>query len=294
MASEPLIVLLNDTVIGDISQLRTGKFSFAYTDAWINDPAAIPLSLSMPLTRQKHGDDAIRPFLWGLLPDNEATLSAWGKRFGVSPRNPFALLAHIGEDLQGAIQIVPPNQLDNLRKREGATRLSADTLAKGFADLIRHPGTTQFTAQGGQFSLAGAQPKKALYLVRGRWYEPRGRTPSTHILKPSIANLAGQVENEAFCLRLAPMLDLPAPKIWIEQFGELPVVVIQRYDRVRMDGKRVLPIDRSGGEVRRVHQEDCCQALKVMPQTKIPKRRWSRHCGHHATAFRINQAIRRS
>ncbi|MEM7747242.1 MAG: type II toxin-antitoxin system HipA family toxin [Pseudomonadota bacterium] len=268
MASQPLIVLLNDTIIGEINQLRSGKLSFSYAETWINDRSAIPLSLSMPLTRQKHGDDAIRPFLWGLLSDNETTLAAWGQRFGVSPRNPFALLAHIGEDLQGAIQIVPPGQLEHLRKREGATRLSASTLAQGFAALIRQPGSTQFTEQGGQFSLAGAQPKKALSLVRGRWYEPRGRTPSTHILKPQIPNMAGQVENEAFCLRLAPMLDLPAPKAWIEQFGELPVIVIQRYDRVRMEGRRTLPIDRSGGQVRRVHQEDCCQALKVMPQTK--------------------------
>jgi serine/threonine-protein kinase HipA len=104
--------------------------------------------------------------------------------------------------------------------------------------------------------------------VKGKWYKPRGRTPSTHILKPPIPNFAGQVENEAFCLRLAPSLDLPAPHIWVERFGDLPVVVIERYDRVRMDGKRRLPLDQSGGEVRRVHQEDCCQALKIMPQTK--------------------------
>jgi len=146
--------------------------------------------------------------------------------------------------------------------------LSIDALAERFYNLMRQPGSTQFAPGGGQFSLAGAQPKKALYLVKGRWYEPRGRTPSTHILKPQIPNLAGQVENEAFCLRLAPRLDLPAPPIWVERFGDISVVVIERYDRVRMDGKRKLPIDQSGGEVLRVHQEDCCQALRVMPQVK--------------------------
>ena len=173
-----------------------------------------------------------------------------------------------GEDLQGAVQMVPPERLASLRQREGATRLSPELLAERLLELMRRPESTEFTAEGGQFSLAGAQPKKALYLVKGRWYEPRGRTPSTHILKPPIPNLPGQVENEAFCLRLAPRLDLPAPPIWVERFGELPVVVIERYDRIRMDGKRRLAIDQAGGEVRRVHQEDCCQALKVMPQTK--------------------------
>ena len=84
--------------------------------------------------------------------------------------------------------------LPNLRQREGTTRLSPEVLAERFLDLMRQPGSTQFAPGGGQFSLAGAQPKKALYLVKGRWYEPRCRTPSTHILKPPIPNLARQVE----------------------------------------------------------------------------------------------------
>ncbi len=268
MTTKELIVLINDHVIGQVTQGNSGRFEFRYADDWLENPSAIPLSLSMPLSNPKHSDDAVRPYMWGLLPDSEATLAAWGTRFGASPRNPFALLTHVGEDLQGAVQMVPPERLPSLRQREGTTRLSAEILAEKFIDLMRQPGSTQFTEGGGQFSLAGAQPKKALYLVKGRWYEPRGRTPSTHILKPPIPNLAGQVENEAFCLRLAPLLDLPAPHIWIERFGDLPIVVIERYDRVRMDGKRKLPIDQSGGEVRRVHQEDCCQALRVMPQVK--------------------------
>ncbi len=268
MTAKELIVLINDQVIGQVTQGNSGRFEFRYADDWLSNPSAIPLSLSMPLANPRHGDDAIRPYMWGLLPDSEATLTAWATRFGASPRNPFSLLSHVGEDLQGAVQMVPPERLPTLRQREGTTRLSPEVLAERFLDLMRQPGSTQFAPGGGQFSLAGAQPKKALYLVKGRWYEPRGRTPSTHILKPHIPNLAGQVENEAFCLRLAPRLDLPAPKIWIERFGELPVVVIERYDRVRMDGKRKLRIDEPGGEVRRVHQEDCCQALKVMPQVK--------------------------
>jgi serine/threonine-protein kinase HipA len=268
MTTKELIVLINDEMIGEAVQDNSGRLQFRYHDNWLANPSAIPLSLSMPLANPQHGDDAVRPYMSGLLPDSEGTLAAWGARFGVSPRNPFALLTYVGEDLQGAVQMVPPDRLPSLRQREGTTRLSPEVLEQGFRALVRQPGATQFASGGGRFSLAGAQPKKALYLVKGRWYEPRGRTPSTHILKPPIPNLAGQVENEAFCLRLAPRLNLPAPHIWVERFGDLPVVVIERYDRVRMDGRRKLAIDQSGGEVRRVHQEDCCQALKVMPQIK--------------------------
>jgi serine/threonine-protein kinase HipA len=266
--TKELMVLINEQVVGQVEQGTSGRLRFRYADTWRSEPSAIPLSLSMSLTTAQHGDDAIRPYMWGLLPDSEATLAAWGTRFGASPRNPFALLCHVGEDLQGAVQMVPPEQLPLMQQLQGTTFLSREMLAKRFADLVQQPGATQFMPGGGQFSLAGAQPKKALCLVKGRWYEPRGRTPSTHILKPQIPNMPGQVSNEAFCLRLATRLGLPAPQVWIEHFGDLPVVVIERYDRVRIDGQRTLALDHGGGVVHRVHQEDCCQALKVMPQVK--------------------------
>ena len=271
MTSKRLIVLIDDTQIGTVTQLRTGKLRFEYDEIYRTDIAAIPLSLSMPLSSPAHDDRTITPFLWGLLPDSDDTLNQWGRQFSVSPRNPFSLLSHIGEDLQGAVQMVPPEHLDDLKKREGITVISRNDMAEKLANLLRNPGATQFTTGGGQFSLAGAQRKKALYLVRGKWYEPRGRTPTTHILKPQIPGLAGQIENEMFCARLAPRVRLPAPSCWTETFGDISVVVIERYDRRRISGKKVLKLDQSGGTVHRVHQEDCCQALKVDPRNKYQR-----------------------
>ena len=116
-----------------------------------------------------------------------------------------------------------------------------------------------------------SQRKLTLYLVNNKWGEPRGRTASTHILKPNIEGFAGQAQNEMFCIRLAPMLDLPAPPCWVEIFGDIPVVIIQRYDRQRYKGKKLLKLTESGGEVHRVHQEDMCQALKVHPASKYQR-----------------------
>ena len=271
MTEKLLTVLIDDAQIGTVQQLRDGKLRFDYDESYRKSITAIPLSLSMPLAAPTHDNRVVSPFLWGLLPDNDDTLNQWGRQFGVSPRNPFALMRHIGEDLQGAVQMVPPDKVDDLKKREGVTFLSREALAQKFEELLRHPGATQFTAEGGQFSLAGAQRKKALYLVRGKWYEPRGRTPTTHILKPPIPGLAGQIENEMFCVRLAPRVRLPAPKCWTEEFGDINVVVIERYDRRRIAGKKILPIDQPGGTVHRVHQEDCCQALKVDPRNKYQR-----------------------
>ena len=76
---------------------------------------AYPLSLSMPLVVDEHEHARIEPWLWGLLPDNDAILARWGQRFHVSPRNAFALLGATGEDCAGAIQLVHPDRVDEAR-----------------------------------------------------------------------------------------------------------------------------------------------------------------------------------
>ena len=74
------------------------------TPAWREAPDAYPLSLSMPLAAETHGPNAIDAFLWGLLPDNEIVLERWARRFQISARNVFALIANVGEDCAGAVQ----------------------------------------------------------------------------------------------------------------------------------------------------------------------------------------------
>ncbi len=109
--------------------------------------AAIPLSLSMPLSIAEHDDKAVRPFMWGLLPDNDDTLGSLARQYNVSPRNPFPLLAEIGEDLQGAIQMVPPDKLGELKKREGVTPLSQAMLIESSPlrpRAVRYPPSDEF------------------------------------------------------------------------------------------------------------------------------------------------------
>ena len=109
----------------------------------------------------------------------------------------------------------------------------------------------------GQFSLAGAQPKTALLLQNGRWGIPSGRLPTTHILKPPTGQFDGHAENEHICLGLARSLGLPAAKSSVMRFKKEIAIVIERYDR-----------QRKGNDIIRVHQEDVCQALGIMPTKK--------------------------
>jgi HipA-like protein len=118
-----LRVLIDSNPIGSIMQV-SGKYRFIYDSSWQSNQNAIPLSLSMPIALSEHDDKVVRPFMWGLLPESEDTLKEWGRKFHVSERNAFDLLSNVGEDLPGAIQMVPPENLDDLKKREGVTASS--------------------------------------------------------------------------------------------------------------------------------------------------------------------------
>jgi len=258
MSGRELVVLLDGTEIGRIHQDARGRLRFVYDEAWRRSPDGYPLSLSMPLAAVEHAHSAVEAWIWGLLPESERVLERWARQFHVA-RNAFALLAHVGEDCPGAVQLVPP-------ARAGAMRASSADRVDWLADadvaerirLLRADASAWRLADDvGRFSLAGAQAKVALHRRGKRWGIPSGRTPTTHILKPPIPDLAGHVENEHLCLELARELGLPSASSEVAWFGDEIAIVVERYDRVRLDGR-----------VARVHQEDTCQALGIVPDRK--------------------------
>ena len=102
--TDTLIVILDDLVAGTLQRLNGGRLRFDYSDDYREQPGATPLSLSMPTQVRSHPDHVITPWLWGLLPDNNAVLDRWARQFHVSASSPFALLAtQIGEDCAGAV-----------------------------------------------------------------------------------------------------------------------------------------------------------------------------------------------
>ncbi|HSO31891.1 MAG TPA: type II toxin-antitoxin system HipA family toxin [Labilithrix sp.] len=254
-----LVVFLGDYRVGQLTREARGGLSFAYDDAWRDDPDAYPLSVSMPLARQVHGGALLEAYLWGLLPDNEAILEGWARRFKVSARNPFALLASVGEDCPGAVRFVDPARLDGTpAPRRGAVAwLDERAVAQRLAALHQDASAWRAATDSGQFSLGGAQPKTALYFDGRRWGVPSGRTPTTHILKPGAPHLDGHAENEHFCLALGAEAGLTVARSQVLRFHDEVAIVLERYDRLQHEGAIV-----------RVHQEDGCQALGVPPVNK--------------------------
>ena len=254
-----LVAVLGDDIIGHLYEDNTGKPQFEYTDQWKENPDAIPLSLSLPLASEKHDSDMVSAVIWGLLPDNEYTLQRWATQFQVSARNPFALLSHVGEECAGAVAFIKPDSLDQWFNSSSDDRQYLDDyeIAKRLRLLRQDSGATRLSGDTGQFSLAGAQPKTALSFIDGQWSVPYGKAATTHILKPPSNDFVGYAENEHFCLRLASELELPTTETAIIHFEDEIAIRVVRYDR-----------DIQSGSVIRIHQEDCCQALGVMPQIK--------------------------
>jgi serine/threonine-protein kinase HipA len=58
----------------------------------------------MPLTARDHPHRIVEPWLWGLLPDNDAVLRRWGREFATTTSHPMGLLAWVGADLPGAFR----------------------------------------------------------------------------------------------------------------------------------------------------------------------------------------------
>ncbi|GAP36396.1 HipA protein [Piscinibacter sakaiensis] len=103
----------------------------------------------------------------------------------------------------------------------------------------------------------------------GRWYLPRGATPTTHILKLPLGLIGGMkldmrhsVENEWLCARILASYGLPVAPCGPLVFEGTKVLAVERFDRawwtVPQGDQRLL----------RLPQEDMCQAKGLPPPTK--------------------------
>ncbi len=261
MTATELSLLLGREVAGTVTRLANGKLAFQYDETYAGKgSAATPISVSMPTQVTSHTDSRITPWLWGLLPDNDAVLNRWSREFQVSAGTAFALLATpVGEDCPGAVRLIPPERLP-VGDDSGLTDvewLTEAQIAQRLRDLKRDHTMWLGADHAGRFSLAGAQAKTALVRDGARWGDPQGPTATTHIVKPAIEGLDNHDLNEHLCLSAMRAAGLFAVRTSVERFEDQSAIVVARYDRLSRDGRQL-----------RLHQEDLGQALGVHPARK--------------------------
>tara|TARA_R110002095_G_scaffold66488_1_gene56411 strand:- start:907 stop:2181 length:1275 start_codon:yes stop_codon:yes gene_type:complete len=254
-AKSPLDVFLHGKQVGKLFSNIGGDLSFTYEMAYLKDPKAAKLSASLPLQGGAFDHPTTFAFFTGLLPD-EYVRKRLARYLGLSEKNIFALLKEIGGECAGAVSLhqegtSPRTQieqtyrvLENKEAHDILSHLDKRPMLAGEEDI--------------RISGAGAQNKLIISLIQGKIAIPTGNTPSTHIIKPAIKDIAHSVHNEFFCMKLAKAVGLPVPEVYIHWLENEPYYLIERYDRCLL----------KDGSIRRLHQEDFCQALHIPAEQK--------------------------
>lgn len=248
-------VYCRNTKAGVLGQLDDGLLTFAYDGAYLLDQRSRAISFSMPLQEEPFGDQIVRPFFSGLLPDEGARQRLAGA-LGLSAGNAFGLLEVIGGECAGALSLYPTGTAPEPSGQSQAEILTAERLDEILSRLRTRP--LLGGDDGIRLSLAGAQDKLAVIVDDASIALAKDSGPTTDILKPVIQALEGTVENEYFCMRLAARLKLPVPHVEIRLGGATAFLLVERYDRTKA----------AAGIIERLHQEDFCQALSVPPELK--------------------------
>ena len=134
----------------------------------------------------------------------------------------------------------------------GVTPLDGDSMGRSLTALRQ--GAVAWEQEVGQplsFSLSGAQTKVAVHKgANDTWGVPYGNTPSTHIVKIALPSYEFNDVVEHVCMSALRAVGIDAAQTELVEAGGERAIAIRRFDRL---------ID-AAGNLRRLHQEDCCQA----------------------------------
>ena len=243
---QTLRVTMNGYLVGRLKKNTRGKLIFTYATSWLNTPGARPISLALPLVEKPFTHEAVYHFFDGLLPDNPEIRSRIQKAFDITQNHPFDLLACIGNECTGAIQLTP-GKAPVFKKKIAFKTLDKKSLVA----LLRNHQKTHI-------SLAGTQEKIALLYHDNTWCMPEDKTPSNYIIKLP-KNSDNSTENEWLCAQIAKAFGLPVAESRLLYVEGIKALAVKRFDRKYSSDNTWLM---------RLPQEDLCQALGVSPFLK--------------------------
>ena len=260
---DTLHVWYGEKLVGLLRRNATNQVGFQYCDGWLAGPSGFAISISLPLSPDPYQpEDALaHRFFANLLPEGRVRENI--VRDLKIPDSDFDLLRAIGGECAGALSILPDDRepaIDTTYRELTAEAFRDLILRKGQIYTGPHAGTTAHEFP--RLSLAGAQEKCPVLLRDSQFFLPQGEAPSSHILKFAITDYRHVPAYETVLTDLARRIELHTAVV---EFHYLYVneqahdyLVIERYDREPA----------ADGEIRRLHQEDFCQALGVGRERK--------------------------
>lgn len=263
-----LCIWMNGERVGLWEQTPRGPV-LRYFDDCLQSEQGRPLSLSLPFTpdNQPHRDTKVTAFFDNLLPDSSAIRLRLAQQYQITSTSPFELLAKIGRDCAGAIQLLPENE-----EPRGLFQIEGRPLQPiEIAQILRDTTSSSVLGKADsdhtlRLSIAGAQEKTALLFHKEQWMLPIGSTPTTHIFKLPLgivgnmqADMRTSVENEWLCSKIMHAYGIPIAHCDIAQFEDQKALVVTRFDRrLSTDASWII----------RLPQEDFCQASGTPPTLK--------------------------
>jgi serine/threonine-protein kinase HipA len=254
--ADQLNVWHDNTLVGVLWRDAVGGLGFEYTDHWLEHGFALSQQLPLSMKQYSPSGHKAQLFFANLLPEAGARMHI--VRDLKIADSDFELLKSIGGECAGALSLLPVDkQPGNLKKY----KLLQGTDLK---EILLHKGPL-----GGLYpknhrprlSLAGAQDKCPVLFRDGQYLLPENEAPSTHILKFDIAGYKNIPAYEYFMTALAKTLNLPVVECEFQQYDSISFLMVKRYDR----------IIEADGSIRRLHQEDFCQALGIGYERKYQK-----------------------
>ena len=263
-----LDVLMNGEMVGKWTLTSAGSHEFAYADTWVASPFSRPLSLSLPIRKKKYTGDSVYFFFDNLLPNSDAIRKRIRDRFATGSIDAFQLLAEIGRDCVGAIQLLPSGVESAPVHKILAEPVADQDIEQLLARTVAEDAFGRFRDENRNFriSLAGAQEKTALLRHDGKWKIPHGATPTTHIFKLPLGrmghfniDMTTSVENEWLCSNILQAYGLAIASSRIARFGDMKILIVERFDR---------QLSPDSSWIMRLPQEDMCQATGTPPWKK--------------------------
>jgi len=233
---------------------------FVYARDWVEDEGSRPLSLSLPMNLDgvPLKGERVGFFFDNLLPDSEAIRRRIQTRFRTPKGDTFDLLAAVGRDCVGAVQLLPDGVSPCRPFEIEVTPLDDEGIERMLLSAVADPTLSLAEDDDFRISIAGAQEKTAFTWHDGRWCKPHGTTPTTHIFKLALGLVGGMrldlrtsLENEWLCARILKEYGVPIAACDLRRFGDTQTLVVTRFDR---------KLHSSGKYWLRLPQEDFCQA----------------------------------